>query len=675
MTSDLTAAMFPQPGRARPAARVPSRPGAVRRFARKPLAMISLCYLALVVIVTVLAPLVAPYGPSDQDLSATLSGPSSAHWLGTNQLGEDVLSRLIYGGRVTLLSVLITVAVYAAIGIPAGMLAGYRGGWFERVVLKAADLVFAIPGVIVLLVVLAIFPGNEPAAMAANGLIGAPQLARVVRSATLGVRVELYVRAAAAAGIGDLAIIRRHVLPRVTGVILAQASVFAASGVLLETGLGFLGLGNTNASWGELVTEASQNLGTDPWLLVPSGGIIITFILAMGLVGDGIRDALAESATGAAPRQRAVPAPRHSQDGTVPRQARRTAGTPGTPRAEGLLEVDGLTVSLLIDGTPTEVIRDVSFDLAPGEALGIVGESGCGKSVTAAALIGLLPEGGRVAAGSIWFDGADLARADPATLRRIRGRRIGWISQDPISSLDPSCTVGAQVAECVRVYTRCGRRAAWRHALELLERVRMPDPAGVAKSYPHQLSGGMAQRVGIAAALAGDPALIIADEPTTALDVTVQAEILDLLRELQRSGTAIILITHDWGVLADMCQRALVMYAGEVVEEADITALVAVPAHPYTAGLMKSDPHHGIPGKPLPALEGTVPSPAEWPAGCHFADRCVLATDACRATPVPLAVLADGARQARCLRTAELIGSTAGPSMGHMTERGARHDR
>jgi peptide/nickel transport system permease protein len=653
-TTELAAARVVAPAR--------PRPGFARRFARHPLAVVSACYLLVVVLAAVFAPLVAPYGPNDQDLSASLSGPSAAHWLGANQLGEDVLSRMIFGGRVTLVSVLITVAVYAAIGIPAGMLAGYRGGWFERVVLKAADLVFAIPGVIVLLVVLAIFPGNEPAAMAANGLIGAPQLARVVRSATLGVRSELYVRSAVAAGIADLVIIRRHVLPRVTGVILAQASVFAASGVLLETGLGFLGLGSTQASWGELVTEASQNLGNDPWLLVPSGAMIITFILAMGLVGDGIRDALAEPSGGAgseAARQaRRLARTRrgkatHATSTPAPLAAPESSSQPGGP---ALFHVRGLTVTLLVDGTPAEVIRDVSFDLAAGEALGIVGESGCGKSVTASALLGLLPEGGRVTAGGAWFDGTDVTRASAAALRRIRGKRIGWISQDPIAGLDPSFTAGAQVAEAVRVHTGCGRRAAWRRTLELFEQVRLPDPARVAKSYPHQLSGGMAQRVGIAAALAGDPALIIADEPTTALDVTVQAQILDLLRELQRTGTAIILITHDWGVLADMCQRALVMYAGEVVEEADVAAMVTAPAHPYTAGLMRSDPHHGVPGEPLPALEGTVPAPADWPAGCHFADRCFLAEEACRTAPVPVLVLDGGARRARCLRTKELVG-------------------
>jgi peptide/nickel transport system permease protein len=620
------------------------------RFARKPLAMIALCYLVLIVLVTLLADWIAPYGPNDQDLANALTGPSSAHWLGAGVLGKDVLSRLIYGGRVTLLGVLITLVVYLAIGIPAGMVAGYRGGWFDRLVLKMADLVFAVPVIIVLLVVLAIFPDSEPAAMAVNGLLAAPALARIVRSATLGVREELYARAAVASGLRDRVIIRRHVLPRVAGPIVVAASVCAASAVLVETGLGFLGVGTTSASWGNLVAEASQNLGTDPWLLVPSGAMIISFILAIGLLGDGIRDALAErQAPGTARRRR----------GRWRRPATRRPA-PGRPPAapaphEILLSVRNLTVALPRRRGLTDVIQDVSFDLRAGEALGIVGESGCGKTVTATALLGLLPPGGQITAGRIWFEGADLSQASTAALRRVRGGRIGWISQDPVSSLDPSFTAVAQVAEAVRAHTRCTRRAARQRALELFELVRLPDPARVAKSYPHQLSGGMAQRVGIAAALAGDPALVIADEPTTALDVTVQAEILDLLRELQRAGTAIILITHDWGVLADVCERAVVMYAGQVVEQADVAAMVARPAHPYTAGLLRSDPHHGVPGQTLPALEGVVPAPYHWPVGCHFAERCGLVTEECRAAPVPVTALDAGERLTRCIRTAELI--------------------
>ncbi|NUO45039.1 MAG: dipeptide/oligopeptide/nickel ABC transporter permease/ATP-binding protein [Streptomyces sp.] len=641
-----------------PPRRGAARRGFAARLLHKPTAAVSAGYLLLVVLVTLLAGPLAPYDPDAQDLTAALQGPSGAHLLGTGELGRDILSRLMHGGQITLLGVVITLAVYLTLGVPAGMVAGYRGGWFDRLVLKSADLISAIPVIIVLLVVLAVFTNNESAAMAANGLLGAPLLARVVRSATLGVKEELYVRAAVAGGIRDRVIIRRHVLPRVTGVVLVQASVYGAYAVLLETGLGFLGVGTTEASWGSMIAEASKNIGTDPWLLVPSGFMIISFILALGLLSDGLRDTLAERYAPPAdkPPSRRMGRPRGGSPQPVRAEASGTPREIDEPDADALLSVRGLTVSLRIEGTPTEVIRDVSFDLHAGEVLGIVGETGCGKTITATSLLGMLPAGGEIASGTIRFEGGDLARADAATLRKVRGRRIGWISQDPIAGLDPSFTAGAQVAEIVRLHTGCSRKQARQRALELFAKVRLPDPGRVAGSYPHQLSGGMAQRVGIAAALAGDPALVIADEPTTALDVTVQAEILDLLRELQAGGTAVVLITHDWGVLADLCDRAVVMYAGEVVEEAEVTALVTAPAHPYTAGLLGSDPHHALPGEPLPAVEGAVPPPTQWPVGCHFQNRCPRVTDACKEKPVVISHLVELERSMRCLRPLELVG-------------------
>ncbi|MFE7929784.1 dipeptide/oligopeptide/nickel ABC transporter permease/ATP-binding protein [Streptomyces sp. NPDC057456] len=628
--------------------------GLVKGFVRKRAALVSACYLLLVVLVTLTAGLLAPYDPDAQDLTAALQGPGGQHWLGTGELGRDVLSRLMHGGQITLLGVVITLSVYLVIGVPAGMVAGYRGGWFDRLVLKSAELVSAVPVIIVLLVVLSVFTDNESAAMAANGLLGAPLLARVVRSATLGVKEELYVRAAVASGIRDRVIIRRHVAPRVSGVVLVQASVYGAYAVLLETGLGFLGLGTTEASWGSMIAEASKNVGTDPWLLAPSGFMIISFILALGLFSDGLRDTLAERY--APPADKPPSRRRRAAASAAPQPSVRTVAE---PPADALLSVRGLTVALPVDGKATEVIRDVSFDLAAGEVLGIVGETGCGKTITATSLLGMLPAGGEITTGTIRFEGAELAHAGATSLRRVRGRRIGWISQDPISSLDPSFTAGAQVAEAVRVHTGCTRKEARQRALELFAKVRLPDPARVAASYPHQLSGGMAQRVGIAASLAGDPALVIADEPTTALDVTVQAEILDLLRELQKTGTAVILITHDWGVLADLCDRAVVMYAGEVVEEAEVTALVTAPAHPYTAGLLRSDPHHAVPGEPLPAVEGAVPPPPQWPVGCHFQNRCPRVTDSCREKPVVIHRLAALERSTRCLRPLEPTGGAA----------------
>ncbi|MET0953120.1 MAG: dipeptide/oligopeptide/nickel ABC transporter permease/ATP-binding protein [Aeromicrobium sp.] len=599
----------------------PSHLGFWRRFLRKRLAVGAAAYLVLIVALVLLAGVISPYAPTDQDLLHPLSPPSADHWLGTGELGRDVFSRLLHGGRVTLLGVLISVGVFAVIGIASGLVAGYRGGWVDRFVLRAADVVYAVPVTIVMLVVLAIFPNDETIAMVALGLLGAPGLARVVRSVTMGLREELYVRAARASGLTDGVILRRHVLPGLSGPIIVQISLFGAAAVGLETALGFLGLGVQQATWGSMVAEASRNIGTQPWLLVPSGALIISFILALGLVGDGARDASVEHGT---PRRRA-------------RRAAAPVPAPATaPDDSALLSVRGLVVSFDVDGVETTVVQDVDLDVHRGEVLGIVGESGCGKTVTASAVIGLLREGGRIAGGSVRFDGTELTTASASHLRTIRGGSIGWISQDPMSSLDPSFTAGSQIAEAIRAHRSCSRREARSRALELLAEVRLPDPARTARSYPHQLSGGMAQRVGIALALACDPDLVIADEPTTALDVTVQAEILDLLRAMGESGRAVVLITHDWGVLADVCRTAVVMYAGQVVETASVEEIIHAPRHPYTAALLRSNPHHATPGQLLPVIEGTVPAPSQWPLGCHFAARCALATDTCRSAPVAL---------------------------------------
>lgn len=607
-----------------------------QRVLRRPVAVIALTWLVVIVAATLLAPWIAPQGPEEQDLSQVLTGPTGEHWLGTGELGKDVLSRLLHGGRVTLLGVLISVTVFTVVGAVSGVAAGYRGGLVDRVVLRVADIVYSVPVVIVLLVVLAIFPGNESMAMILLGLIGAPSLARVLRSVTLGLREELFVRAARTSGLTDVAIMRRHIFPRLFGPLIVQVSLFGTAAVGLQTGLGFLGLGVQTATWGTVVAEASENVGEQPWLLVPSGLLIISFTLALGLLGDAVRDASAER--------------------TASRGASSLrAGTKGGARpavsadhADVLLSVRDLEVSVTVDGVPTPVVQDVGLEVERGEVLGIVGESGCGKTVTASAVIGLV-SGGSITRGSVRFDGDELVGAMPAMLRGVRGQRIGWIAQDPIAGLDPSFTIMSQLVDAIRAHGGIARREARTRAHELLARVRLPDPEVVGASYPHHLSGGMAQRVGIAAALAGDPDLIIADEPTTALDVTVQAEILDLLRELSRQGTAVILVTHDWGVLADLCDRAVVMYAGEIVEKASVVDLVAQPSHPYTAALLRANPSHAEPGAPLPSIEGVVPAPGSWPAGCHFAERCPVVTADCRRTAVPLEY--EGDRQVRCLHT------------------------
>jgi peptide/nickel transport system permease protein len=296
----------------------------------------------------------------------------------------------------------------------------------------------------------------------------------------------------------------------------------------------------------------------------------------------------------------------------------------------------------------------VSFDVGRGEAVGLVGESGCGKTITGLGVLGLLPAGARITSGRIVVDGQDVVSLTARERSALRGTTIAFISQEPMMALDPLFTVGSQLREAIRTHTTMTRKQARARAIDLLERVRINEPERVANSYPHQISGGMAQRVAIAIALAGEPKILIADEPTTALDVTVQKEILELLQTIQKdSGMGLLLISHDWGVVSALCPRSVVMYAGQVVEQASVDAIIESPRHPYSAGLLAANPHFTAPGERLATIPGSVPPPASWPVSCHFADRCPMAIDACRAGAIPM-VQIGADRESRCIRTDEM---------------------
>jgi peptide/nickel transport system permease protein len=319
-----------------------------------------------------------------------------------------------------------------------------------------------------------------------------------------------------------------------------------------------------------------------------------------------------------------------------------------------LLAVEGLEVRFAARGGDVAAVRGVDLAIGPGERVGLVGESGSGKSVTALSVLGLVPTPpGRITGGRIVFAGDDLVQAPLSRLTEVRGRRIAMVFQDPASSLNPLMPVGDQIAEAVRRHDGLSPRAAWKRAVDMLGRVRLPDPARLAKARPHELSGGMRQRVVIAMALACEPDLILADEPTTALDVTTQAQVLDLLTELCRAqGSGLILISHDIAVVAQTCERAAVMYAGELVEMGSVGALVRAPLHPYTQALIACTPQLGQGRQSLQPIEGRVPPPGSIPPGCTFAPRCPQAVDACRAAPVALESFGAG-RRARCIRAKE----------------------
>jgi peptide/nickel transport system permease protein len=620
-------------------------PRFLRRLLRRPVAVACCAYLTILVAVAIIAPIAMPSVSSQNagNLFGADQLPSRAHLLGTDTLGRDVLSRLLVGDRVTLVGVVEALAVVLILGVPLGLAAGYLGGWTDRVVSWLADLTFSLPAVVIIIVVLSVFPASMLAGMVTFGVIAAPDLMRVVRSATLPVREELYIKAAESSGLSRTYILTRHILPRIAGAVIARASLLAAVALGVQTGLSFLRLlvADPAPSWGGMVADGTSVLLLHPWLIIPPGVAIAVTMLALALLGDAVRDAAVESWSVPVRTKRAA--------------MKADAAEPASPAGARLLSVQNLSVSFPGRGQDLRVVEDVTFDAAAGEIVGIVGESGCGKSVTISAIVGLLPGSGRIDGGSIWFDGRDLARASEAELRKIRGRKIAFVSQEPMKSLDPSYRVGFQIEGALRHHRGLSRAAARAQALELLRDMHFVDPAAVARRYPHELSGGMAQRVAIARALAGEPKLLIADEPTTALDVTVQAEILELIRELQTTRRmAVLVVTHDWGVVADLCDRVVVMYAGQIVERSHAQPIFDAPLHPYTEALLASNPHLAPEAATLPMIPGTVPPPGSWPAGCRFSSRCRYSVAAC----ADLAVAIDTPYQAhetRCIRYDQLI--------------------
>lgn len=554
------------------------RSGILKRIYRAPLATAGLVWIVLLTVACFAAPILPLADPLEQNLASALQGPSAAHLLGTDALGRDVLSRILWGGQGALLGSAEAVIVAILLGATFGVVAAYRGGWLNALATRIAELIFALPAMVVLLALATVLGTNIVASMAAFGVLVSASYLRMAQASTLAVRDELYVDAAKVAGLSTPRIVFGHVLPNVVGPIIVMSSLTFGAALLVQASLGFLGLGPPPPAptWGGMIAEASTYIYRHPWLLVPTGVILALTILAANLIGDALRD-------GDGRRQRF----------SLLRRAPSTASRARSVRAESgdLLTVTDLSITFGSDESGAKVVDGISFQIARGEIVAVVGESGSGKTMTALSIIGILPFPGHVSGGTIQFDGVDLTALPENQLARYRGRRIAMISQEPMMALDPCFTVASQLIGPVRRHRKVGRTAAKQIARNLLAEVGLPRIDAVMKSYPHQLSGGMAQRVAIAIALAGEPELLIADEPTTALDVTVQAGILDLLRSLQaKTGMAIMFVTHDLGVVADIASRAVVMEKGQIVETAVVDDLFAAPTHEYTRSLIRATP-------------------------------------------------------------------------------------
>ncbi|MFM6978356.1 MAG: dipeptide/oligopeptide/nickel ABC transporter permease/ATP-binding protein [Micrococcales bacterium] len=560
-----------------------NRRGLFARLIRNPLGVVTMSYILLIVLVAVMAPVIAPMDPLLTDPASIMTGPDSAHLLGTDSAGRDVLSRLIFGAQSTLIAAAIVVIVAIVIGVPSGLLAGYYAGKFDAIASWFSNMIMALPAMIVLLAVRTALGPSIYLIMTVFGVIIAPGFFRLTRTAVMGVRNELYVDAARVSGLSDLRIIGKHIFTVVRAPIIIQSAMISGIAISIQSGLEFLGLGDTTLiSWGSMINDGFRNIFIAPILVLWPSLVISLTIGAFALFGNAIRDSLEDA-------QKIV---------LKGKKAKAVANSRVVVKAENtdhLLSVSHLSVGYPQgDGGIKTVVSDVSFYLDKGEVLGIVGESGSGKSQTAFSILGLLPSNAQINSGHILFDGNDIVAGDSGaisqkSMAQFRGKRIAYIPQEPMSNLDPNFTVGYQLVRPIVRTLGVTKAEAKERVFKLLDLVGIQNPKRVFNSYPHEISGGMAQRVLIAGAISCEPDLLIADEPTTALDVTIQAEVLDLLRDLQkRLGMGLLLVTHNFGVIADLADRVVVMQHGRVVESGDVRGLLRSPKEKYTQLLLGS---------------------------------------------------------------------------------------
>lgn len=566
-----------------PPARV-KRTGAFGRLIRKPLGLLPLLVLIALLLLGVLAPVLSLHDPNFSSLENTNAPVGTPGYpLGADQFGRDIMARVLYSINVSVISGAIGAGVGIVVGTIFGLISGYIGNRTDAVTSWIFNLVMTFPSLVLVIMLYPLTGGAYQAMMLIFGFFLAPGIFRLVRNQVIGVKNELYVDAARVSGLSDGRILSRHILYVVRGPIIISSAFLATAAMGIQAGLAFLGLGSTRVpSFGAMTADAFVNIYVYPVQLVWPSLFLALLTGSLVLLGNAYRDVLTEQATPVKKRPKTAPL---SESTDAPPA---TAGLE-TPSAEGsLLSVRGLRVQYpQADGSLRSVVKGVSLDVRPGEILGLVGESGSGKTQIAFSILGLLPREARVAADTLTLAGVSLLDRGPKEMRAIRGGVVSYIPQEPMSNLDPSFTIGSQLVEGLSA--GMSRKEAKATVLELLGRVGIPDPARTFKSYPHQISGGMAQRVLIAGAVASRPKLLIADEPTTALDVSVQAEILDLLRDLQREyGMGILLVTHNFGVVADLCDRVIVMRTGELVEGGTVREIFHSPTQPYTQELIAS---------------------------------------------------------------------------------------
>ncbi|MGW6750242.1 dipeptide/oligopeptide/nickel ABC transporter permease/ATP-binding protein [Streptomyces sp. NPDC055006] len=615
-----------------------SRPGIrLRSLRRLPvLSRIAVAVVAVVVLMALFAPLLAPHDPLDQQSQTDGTGhPSGSHWMGQDSLGRDILSRLMYGARWSLAIGLGATLLALVVGAVLGAIAATSRKTVDETLMRCLDVVMAFPGIALAAVLVAVFGGGIPVLICAIAFLFTPPVARVVRANVLDQYGEDYVTAERVIGARTPHIVLRHVAVNCAAPVLVFCTVQVAEAIVFEASLSFIGAGvrPPDPSWGSVIADGKNMVLIGGWWATVFPGLLMLLtVLALNILSEGVSDAWAAPAardvSGAEADRLEAPKPGSGTvlelPGLTEAATRLRSRARPLPEGDPVLQVTDLAIGFDARHGGVDIVDGITFDVRPGEVLGLVGESGCGKSLTALTVMGLEPKGARIR-GRVTFDGQELIGRSMGARRRLLGHDMAMIYQDALSSLNPAMTVRSQLKQVVR---RGGRRTP----AELLCLVGL-DPERTLRSYPHELSGGQRQRVLIAMALSRSPKLIVADEPTTALDVTVQAQVIELLLRLREElGFALILVSHDLALVADVTDRVVVMYGGQIVETGVTADLVEAPTHHYTRGLLGSVLSLETAADRLTQIRGVVPSPADFPAGCRFADRCPMASEVCRTT-------------------------------------------
>ena len=592
--------------------------------------------LTIILMFSTIGSFVSAFDPLHTAPAMRFTDPGSLHWMGTDDVGRDVFARVICGIRISITIGLAVTLISGLVGIIAGISAAYYP-ITSKFIMRVVDSIMAFPTIILAIVLSGIMGAGMRNIIIVLSISYFPMIVRVVRNATAEVLATEYVDSAEVLGKPDTYIILRYILPNIASPLVVQMTYTFAMAILNESILSFLGVGIQipTPSLGGMVSDGRNYISTAPWIICFPGLMISWLVLSLDLLGDGLRELMDPK--------------RIHFDSQKNVKSHKDSDVASEVKGRGLLRIESLSVVAADEKQTTQIVSDVSLTVHNGETMGIIGESGCGKSITAMSILKLTEPNVYIDKGRIDWGNIRLNQISERRLRKICGKEIGMVFQEPMTCLNPFFTIKQQLSEPIKLHLDLSKTEIHKRCIRLMQDVGIKDPEKTLKSYPHELSGGMCQRVAISIAISCNPELLIADEPTTALDVTIQAQILGILKKLiSTNNMALLIISHDMGVIASLSENITVMYGGEIVEQDTKDNIIGQASHPYTKNLINAAEELYNGADELTLVAGNVPRPGESIMGCKFAPRCTFCTQKCYREHPPLTQKMSGPGFVRC---------------------------